>query len=95
MSYGVYRVNKDGELYMLYRYMQGRDFPSLEYYIKKRDFEKARLFHETNLSRGFKKSANAYLKEDPALLKKINNNELNFKDIDEIIEMYLETTKNL
>ncbi|MAC66282.1 MAG: hypothetical protein CMC02_16200, partial [Flavobacteriaceae bacterium] len=66
-----------------------------EYYIKKRDFEKARLFHETNLSRGFKKSANAYLKEDPALLKKINNNELNFKDIDEIIEMYLETTKNL
>ena len=80
---------------MLYRYLRGYDFPSLNYYIKKRDFEKARLIHTTNAARGFRKGANAYFKEDPQLLKRINNKELRFKDIDEIIEIYLNTTKDL
>ncbi|HIB38088.1 hypothetical protein [Mesonia sp.] len=95
LSYGAYRINKNGELYMLYRYMVGRDFPTLEYYIKKRNAEKGRLLHATNLTRGFKKSANAYFKEAPALLQKINNNELKFKDIDKIAKIYIDTTKEL
>ena len=49
----------------------------------------------TNLVRGFKKGANAYFNEDSELLKKINNKELRFKDIDEIIRIYLNTTKNM
>lgn len=95
VTYGDYRINKDGELYMFYRYMRGTDFPTICYYIKKRDYEKARLIHMTNLVRGFKKGANAYFNEDSELLKKINNKELRFKDIDEIIRIYLNTTKNM
>lgn len=95
ISAGVYRVDDNGEIYMLYRYLQGKDFPTQAYYIKKRDFEKARLVHMTGFARGFKKGANAYFTEDPELLLRINNNELEFSDINEIIEIYLETTKNL
>lgn len=94
-SSGVYRVNKNDELYTLYRFIQGQDFPTLNYYLKKRDYDKARLLYMTSLARGLKKGANAYFKEDPELLQKINNKELRFKDIDEIIATYLNTTKNM
>ncbi len=93
--HGEYGTNREGELVMIYTYIQGKDVPTFSYFIKKRDFEKIRLLHMTNLLRGFRKSANAYLTEDPELLKRINDGELNFKDMDEIIETYLETTKNL
>lgn len=95
ISYGVYRVNNDGELYMRYRYNMSTDFPVLAYYLKKRDYKKARLFDATSLARGLKKGAKAYLTEDPELLEKINNGDLKFGDMNEIIETYLETTKNL
>lgn len=95
VSYGSYTIGENGEIYMLYRYLKGYDFPTLYYYIKKRDFEKARLIHMTNNVRGFRKGANAYFNEDPKLLERINNKELRFKDIDEIIKIYLETTKDL
>ncbi len=95
ISAGVYRIDDNDEIYMLYRYVQGKDFPTQSYYIKKRDFEKARLVHMTSLARGFRKGANAYFQEDPELLKRINNKELKFEDILEIIDIYMETTKNL
>lgn len=94
-AHGLYAIDREGKLVMIYTYEQGKDVPTLSYFIKKRDFEKARTLHMTNLLRGFRKSANAYFHEDPNLLKRINDWELRFRDIDEIIDIYLETTKNL
>ncbi len=95
ISQGYYRVNKKGQLYMLFKSSPMYNYPTTFYYIKKRGFKKARLLHMSSLARGLKKSANNYLNEDPELLKKINDGELKFHDMYEIIETYMKTTQNL
>jgi len=95
IEHGVYRVNKSGEIVMLYRVDAGRDFASTNHYMKKREYKNAIMLYTTNLVGGIKGRANDLLTEDPGLLKRINDGELKARDIDEILKIYLETTKDL
>lgn len=96
ISSGSYKVDKDsGELVLVYRYVQGSDFPAIGRYIRKRHREKANMFYVTNYVGGFKRCAKHHLQEDTDLLKKIENGELGRKDIPEIISTYLKTTDSL
>jgi len=93
---GAYKVDKKtGELYLIYRYHQGKDFPVISRFIKKRGAQKANMFYMTGYVGGFKRSAKHHLTEDKALLQKIQNKTLGKKDIPEIISIYLETTEGM
>jgi hypothetical protein len=96
ISSGAYKVDEDsGEIVLIYRYVQGSDFPSIGRYIRKRNREKANMFYITNYAGGFKRCARHHLKEDPELLNKIENGELGRKDIPEIISTFLKTTESM
>ena len=98
---GVYKVDKETqELYMLYRYAQGKDLPSTQYYIHKRGEENTFILCMSAesillLNSKLRKSAQRHLTEDVALLKRIMDKELGHRDIEGIIDTYLETTKNM
>lgn len=92
----AYKVDsKSGELVLLYRYNFGEDFPTVFHYIKKRDSLVANIFYITGLVGGVKKAAKIHLTEDPELIRKINDKELGKKDISEIIDNYILSTKRL
>ncbi len=98
---GVYKVDeKSGTMYTLYRYQQGIDLPTVSYFIHKRGKEQANIVCMTGpslmgLNSKLRKSAKRNLTEDPALLKRIMNKELGHKDIDEIIDTYIASTRHL
>lgn len=98
---GVYKVDpKTQEMFMLYRYTQGMDIPTVQYYIHKRGEENTFILcmsapNIALLNSKLRKSASRHLTEDPALLQKIMDKELGHKDIDLIIDTYLESTKTL
>lgn len=97
----AYKVDKErGEMYGLYRYVQGKDLPAVSYYIHKRGEENTFILCITGeglggLNSKLRKSAQRHLTEDAALLKKIMDKELGHGDITAIIDTYLESTKNL
>lgn len=98
---GVYRVDeKAGTIYTLYRYNQGKDLPTVQYYIQKRGKDHANILCMTGagmigLNSKLRKSAERNLTEDPALLKRIMNKDLDNRDIHEIIDTYLASTTAL
>jgi hypothetical protein len=98
---GVYKVDpKTQEMFMLYRYAQGMDIPTVQYYIHKREEENTFILCMTAsnmalLNSKLRKSASRHLTEDPVLLQKIMDGDLGHKDIDLIIDTYLESTKTL
>lgn len=95
IEHGVYRVNSSGEIIMVYRVNAGRDFASTNYYIKKRDYKNAIMLYTTNLAGGIRGRAKDLLTEDPVLLNRINERELRSRDILQIIQIYLDSTKDL
>nr|WP_321236868.1 hypothetical protein [uncultured Psychroserpens sp.] len=93
---GAYKVDKkSGELSLIYRYIQGQDFPVVVYYIKKRDRQVANLFFMTGHLGGIKKGTKLHLTEDPDLVERVLKKELKKKDITEIIDIYMNTTDSL
>ncbi|MFL9844402.1 hypothetical protein [Flavobacterium rhizosphaerae] len=92
-----YRVNSEtGEIYLFYRYVQGRDLPTTAYYIRKKGAEKANMLYITGHLGGIKKGVTYHLTEDPELVERVKNKELKGEeDIPEIISTYLKTTENL
>lgn len=87
--------NKDGKIYLVDSYAQGKDFPTFFHYIKKRDSEKANMFYATQQLGGIKKDAELNFAEDPELVKKMKKGELGKKDIPEIISTFLKTTEGM
>lgn len=98
---GVYKVDKEkGEIYILDRYNYGKDLPIVSYYIRKKSEEKAHMFAQTGnniigLNGKLKKSAKHNLAEVPGLVKKIEEKELRHTDIPEIIQQYVDSTRDM
>lgn len=98
---GVYEVDsKTNEIYSIYRYTYGKDVPSVQYFINKRGEEKAYILCMSSpgmalLNSKLRKSAALRLTENPELLRRIMDKELGHRDIEEIIDTYLESTKLL
>ena len=93
---GLYKVDKEkGTIFTVFKYLQGKDFPTTTYFIRKRGSEKANLIAMTSNIAGFKKGVLHHLTEDQALHDRINNEELKFKDMPEIIDTYLKATREL
>lgn len=98
---GVYKVDeKNGTIYMLYRYNYGNDIPTTSYYIRKRGKEIANVVCMTGpnmagLNGKLRRSAQRNLTEDAPLLERIMNKELGHNDIREIIDTYLTSTQHL
>ncbi len=98
---GTYKIDpKTNEMYTQYTYVQGKDLPSVQYYIHKRGEENTFILCMTGeglggLNSKLRKSAQRHLTEDAALLKRIMDKELGHRDIVAIIDTYLESTKGL
>lgn len=96
---GVYKVDsKTNDIYTYYRYRQGHDVPTTQFYMHKRDEEHAYILCIIGIVGGNSKLQNSskrLLTEDPELLNKIMNKELGNKDIYSIIDTYLATTEGL
>ncbi|WP_460219508.1 hypothetical protein [Psychroserpens sp. MEBiC05023] len=93
---GAYKVDKsDGELGLLYRYNYGQDFPTVAYYIKKRDKSVANLFYMTGHLGGIKKGTKLHLTEAPNLVDRVLKKEFKKKDVAEIISLYINATNDL
>ncbi|WP_034261029.1 hypothetical protein [Altibacter lentus] len=89
-----YKVNKrSGTIDFVSSYVQGKDIPTFSYYMSKGDKTDAKLYYMTKQLGGIKKDAELHFKEDPELVKLIENKELKGDDISEIIKRFLETTQ--
>lgn len=93
---GVYKVDNDkGTIFSISKYLQGKDFSTITYFIRKKGSEKANLLAITNNIAGFKRGVLYHLTEDKILQDRIENGELKFDDMPEIIDIYLKATKDL
>jgi len=91
---GSYKVDKKtDEILLYYQYNNMTDFPTVSWYIKKRNAKTANLFYITAYIGGFKRSARHHLTEDPVLLEKIETNQLT--DLNKIISTFIKTTENM
>lgn len=93
----TYDVNKKTEeIVPTYRYQQGNDVPVTAYYLKKRDEDSAYMIFATNTALRFRKFSEEYFKEDPSIVRDIQEKKIKLgKNLSEIIARYLEATKNL
>jgi len=91
----TYKLSKEGEIGIFYEYNAGTDFPTFNYYIKKKGEDFARFFAMTSssktvfgMNKQMKENASKLLSEHKELVKRINNDEFQHQEIDEILKIY-------
>lgn len=92
----TYKIDrKAGKIILFYEYVQGSDFPSISYYIRKKDAPKASLLYTTGHLGGLKKGVRHHMTETPELIEKVENKEYKENDIPELISEYLKATEGM
>ena len=93
----AYKVNEDGNIEVTHSFYQGTDLPTFNYYIKKEGEDVATFFCYTvpsspmiGLQKLLIRRCEIVLNDDPALIRRIKNEEFNHMQIPEIIQAYNE-----
>lgn len=87
--------SKTNEIIFYYRYDSSTTFMLTKYFIKKRGSEIANVIYMTGHLAGIKKGINLYLTEAKDLVKRVNNDEFDSNDMQEILQLYLKETEGM